>query len=114
VLAGEIRRGTERQRCRLLIAERDAQRVGFLFAEVEPAGGPGETQTSGWIHELYVVPAARRRGVGQALVAEADAFFAARRVQRVSVRVESGNAEALRYWRQRGYGERARILERFP
>jgi hypothetical protein len=34
-------------------------------------------------------------------------------VHRVSVRVESGNAEALRYWRERGYAERARILERF-
>ncbi len=112
MLASEIRRGTERQRCRLLVAERGHERLGFLFAEVEPAGGPGEAPSSGWIHELYVVPDARGRGLAQALVAEADAFFAARGVQRVSVRVESGNAEALRYWQERGFTERARILER--
>lgn len=113
MLAGEIRRGTERQRCRLLVAERGHARVGFLFAEVEPGAGSSDG-TSGWIHELFVVPDERGRGVAQRLVAEADAFFAARNVQRVSVRVESGNTEALRYWQDRGYTERARILERFP
>jgi len=110
VLASEIRRGTERQRCRLLVG---GERLGFLFAEVEPAGAPGDASPAGWIHELFVVPDARGRGIARALVAEADAFFAARGVQRVSVRVESGNAEALRYWQERGFAERARILERF-
>lgn len=113
MLAGEIRRGTERQRCRLLVAESGSQRIGFLFAEVEPGGPPGDVSPSGWIHELFVVPDARGRGVARALVVQADAFFAARGVQRISVRVESGNVEALRYWRERGYAERARILERF-
>jgi len=103
----------QRQRCRLLVAERDGARIGFLFAEVEPPGAPAEAAASGWIHELFVAPEARGRGVARALVAQADAFFAANRVQRVSVRVESGNAEALRYWQDRGFAERARILERF-
>ena len=114
VLASEIRRGLQRQRCRLLVAERAGARIGFLFAEVEPAGEPNEGASSGWIHELFVAPDARGRGVARALIDQADAFFAANRVQRVSVRVESGNAEALRYWRQRGFAERARILERVP
>ena len=46
------------------------------------------------------------------LLAESDAFFAARGVKRVSVRVESSNAPALEFWARRGFGERARILER--
>ena len=107
-----MRRGLQRQRCRLLVAEREGARIGFLFAEVEPAGTPGEGASAGWIHELFVAPEARGRGVARALVAQADAFFAAHHVQRVSVRVESGNTEALRYWRERGFAERARILER--
>lgn len=113
MLASEIRRGTERQRCRLLVAERGRERVGFLFAEVEPSGMSGDPSPAGWIHELFVLPGARGHGIARALVAQADAFFSARGVQRVSVRVESGNAEALRYWRERGFTERARILERF-
>lgn len=112
VLSSEIRRGTERQRCRLLVAEHGREAVGFLFAEVDAAGGPNDPAPAGWIHELYVVPELRRRGVAGALCAEADAFFRARAVQRVSVRVESGNSDALRYWQGRGFAERARILER--
>jgi GNAT superfamily N-acetyltransferase len=112
VLAQELARGLARARCRVLVAERSARAVGFLFAEVEPAGRAGDTPPAGWIHELFVVPDERRRGVAGALVAEADAFFAARGVARVSVRVESANEDALRYWSKRGFGDRARVLER--
>ncbi|HTO07751.1 MAG TPA: GNAT family N-acetyltransferase [Myxococcota bacterium] len=112
VLGQEIRRGLSRARCRVLVAERGGAPVGFLFAEVEPGGGAADPAPLGWIHELWVVPAERRRGVAGALCAEADAFFHARDVRRVSVRVESANAEALRYWSRRGFADRARILER--
>src|SRR5262249_29246149 len=112
VLASEIRRGTERQRCRLLVAERAGERIAFLFAEVEATGGPSDAAPAAPIHELCVVPGERGQGVARALVAQADAFFAARGVSRVSVRVESGNTAAIRYWENRGFAERARILER--
>jgi len=112
VLAEELARGIARSRCCVQVAERGGARVGFLFAEVEPSGRAGEAPPSGWIHELWVVPEQRRQGVAAALVAAADAFFAARGVTRVSVRVESANADALRYWSRRGFGERARVLER--
>ena len=111
MLANEIRRGSSRARCSLLVAERAGRRVGFLFAEVEPGGSAGD-DAAGWIHELWVVPDERGRGTARALLAETESFFAARGVRRVSVRVESGNAEALRYWSRRGFGDRARILER--
>jgi ribosomal protein S18 acetylase RimI-like enzyme len=112
VLASEIARGSSRARCRLLVAERGARRIGFLFAEVEASGSPGDDAGAGWIHELWVAPDERERGAANALLAEAEAFFAASSVRRVSVRVESGNADALRYWARRGFGDRARILER--
>jgi len=112
VLSDELARGIARSRCCVLLAEREGARVGFLFAEVESPGRAGEAPPAGWIHELWVVPAERRRGVAGRLIAAVDAFFAARGVARVSVRVESANADALRYWERRGFGERARVLER--
>jgi ribosomal protein S18 acetylase RimI-like enzyme len=112
VLAAEIQRGSTRSRCRLLVAERAAQRIGFLFAEVEAGASSDDEAGAGWIHELWVAPEERGRGVASALLAEAGAFFSASGVRRVSVRVESGNADALRYWMRRGFGDRARILER--
>jgi GNAT superfamily N-acetyltransferase len=112
VLANEIRRGMSRARCQVLVAERAGERIGFVFAEVEPAGGAADPAPLGWIHELWVVPEERGRGAAGALVTQCDAFFRARGVRRVSVRVESGNADALRYWGKRGFADRARILER--
>ncbi len=114
VLASEIRRGSSRARCALLVGERGGQRIAFLFAEVEPSGAASDEgdDSVGWIHELWVVAEERGRGTASALLAEAESFFAARGVRRVSVRVESGNADALRYWTRRGFGDRARILER--
>jgi ribosomal protein S18 acetylase RimI-like enzyme len=112
VIAAEIRRAAARSRCCLLVAARGARLVGFAFAEVEAGGAEANGALSGWVHELWVVPEERRRKVASALLREADAFFAARGVRRVSVRVESGNTSGLRFWEELGFGERARILER--
>ncbi len=112
MIAGEIRRAASSPSCRLIVAEREARLVGFLFAEVERGVGPNPESAPGWIHELYVEPGHRERGVAARLVAESDAFFASRGVTRISVRVESSNTEALAYWGRHGFAERARILER--
>ncbi len=112
VITSELRRAAERDSCRLFVAELDAKPVGFLFAEIEAGAGPGGEPPPAWVHELWVEPDFRGRGLAAALLAESDAFFASRGVTRVSVRVESRNAPALEFWARQGFGERARILER--
>jgi GNAT superfamily N-acetyltransferase len=84
----------------------------FALAEVEGEAAPEAALGGCWIHELYVEPAARGRGVGSQLVARAEEFFAQHGSSRVSVRVEALNRAGLRFWRGRGFGERARVLER--
>lgn len=112
VIASEIRRGSVREGCRLLVAERTGALVGFLFAEIEAGPGPAGEPPPAWIHELWVEPAERKQGVAAQLLAESDAFFNRNGVRRLSVRVESSNAEGVAFWSRRGFGERARILER--
>jgi GNAT superfamily N-acetyltransferase len=112
VIASEIRRGAARERCRLFVAESDGRLVGFLFAEIEAGAGLGGEPPPGWIHELWVEPEERTRGVAALLLAESDAFFASRGVKRLSVRVESSNGAGLEFWTRLGFAERARILER--
>jgi hypothetical protein len=50
--------------------------------------------------------------VAAQLLAGVDAFLAERGVRRVSVRVEGANEAGQTFWARRGFGERARILER--
>jgi GNAT superfamily N-acetyltransferase len=112
VIAGEVRRGVQRDSCRLFVVEEDERLLGFLFAEIETSSAPTPEPPPAWIHELWVVPDARRRGLGARLLEEAEAFFASRGVARLSVRVESANGAGLEFWERRGFAERARILER--
>jgi GNAT superfamily N-acetyltransferase len=114
VLLKEIERGVRMRSCRVGVAEDEAQElVGFVFAEVERGAGPRHDDTGvGWIHELYVDSAWRQRGVANALLAFVEEFFAQRSPARVSVRVESGSKDGLRFWLRRGFAERERTLSK--
>ena len=111
-LEREVERGLAEPACRLWLAERAGEPLGFLFAEIEATGLPGSGGGLAWIHELFVIPEARRRGVAGRLVEAALAFFAERGSTRSSVRVESSNSEGERFWLALGFSEKARILER--
>lgn len=111
-LARELDRGLSDASCAIWLAERE-EPLGFLFAEVETPPDPDAGHDGlAWVHELYVVPAARRSGVARALVAEALAFFEVRGVGRASVRVETKNDVGREFWSAHGFVEKARILER--
>lgn len=97
VLEREIGRALAGPDVRAFVAEAEdgAARVGFLLAEIMP--------DAGWIHELFVVPAQRRAGIGRALLSLADRWFEIRQVRRRRVRVEQANDDALAFWRAAGY-----------
>ena len=105
-LRAETRRGLQSAHCRILLAE---PALGFAFAEIDARPSIAAV---GWIHELWVEPESRRRGVARSLVGAAEAFFEERGGARLSVRVEQLNREGLRFWERLGLSERARILER--
>ena len=52
----------------LLIAEIDAAPVAYAFVRIEPASIEELRDPAAWLHDLYVVPEARARGVGRRLV----------------------------------------------
>jgi ribosomal protein S18 acetylase RimI-like enzyme len=118
-LRSEIDRGLTRPGCAIWLAEvcaRDPSAksipVGFAFAEADAHSRRGDDEAAvGWIHELWVDPMFRRRGVASRLVEQACAFLA-ERGGRIAVRVEAANAIALAFWQARGFRARAHVLER--
>jgi GNAT superfamily N-acetyltransferase len=113
-LRAELERGIGSDACEVLVAQGHDGVVGFLFAEIEARGPEGRGRsTTGWLHETYVQAAWRGRGVAEGLVAEGLGWLRGRGVERVCVRVESSNPEALAFWQGQGFRERARVLERF-
>ena len=113
-LGRELDRALASPHARVWVAEVEGELVAFLQAELDPAPSTSSPRPprSAWIHELFVAPECRRRGIGLELVARADAFFEERGVERPAVRVVSANREALRFWNRAGFRERARVLER--
>jgi len=111
-LGRELDRALRGEHCRVFVAEVEGRVEGFLLAEIEPAGSPESARVAAcWIHEIFVAPEMRDRGLGGRLVEAARSFFRERGASRASVRVESRNESADRFWRRVGFGDRAHILE---
>ena len=106
-LLAEIDRALADSRCTIFVARVAAgdgdELAGFCFAELEP-------DATAWIHELFVRPAERRRGLGRALVGATLDRLAEQRPAKISVRVESANTEAQQFWHKLAFREHAKIL----
>jgi len=74
----------------LLVGEEDGRLIGTVIA--------GWDGWRGGIYRLAVLPDCRRRGVGQALVAEAERRLAARGARRLNAMVARDEAHALGFW----------------
>jgi len=74
----------------LLVGEEDGRLVGTVIA--------GWDGWRGGIYRLAVLPECRRRGVGQALVAEAERRLVARGARRLSAMVARDEAHARAFW----------------
>lgn len=86
--------------------------LGFCVARIERAPGALAEAKRATITELAVAPAARRRGIGGALVRAALAWAAERKAARVEVRVAARNADGQRFWRTQGFGDFVDVLDR--
>ena len=64
------------------------------------------------ITELYVEPAARRRGVGRALALAALAFAGSRGAPRAEIRVHARNSEGRAFWQALGFEPFVDVLAR--
>jgi GNAT superfamily N-acetyltransferase len=84
----------------LLVAEHEGQVRGFLgVSERTHFSG----QREAYIGELVVDPAARRRGIARALLAEARRWAAGRGLSRLTLETGCANDDALAFYRAVGF-----------
>ena len=87
------------------VAEAAGALVGYLIVvlviSVEHKGLMGE------IDELFVLPEARSRGIGTALLAAAEQALVQRGCVRLQLQLGRGNARARTFYERHGYGARA-------
>ena len=119
-----LRPGAEAEVRRLLAAQlADPQVAAFVCGAEPPFPGlaivrverapPIHPETRrGEISDLYVVPAARRRGLGRALAGAAARWAAARGAERLEIRVAADNPEGAAFWRALGFAPHMDVLHR--
>jgi GNAT superfamily N-acetyltransferase len=90
----------------ILVAWHGSTPVGVAYASaivsIEHGGA------SGWLEELYVVPHARRRGVGTRLLNDVLAEATRRGWRALDLEVEAGHDDAARIYQTRGFRQRTR------
>ena len=85
-----------------LVAELDGTVVGYVFFAV--GYNTDVAARTMWLHDIFVVPAARGRGVGYALMAAVAAATVGAGCVSLDWGVHSANAGALEFYRRLGAG----------
>jgi len=85
---------------------------GFCIAHIDRAPPIHRELERAEITDLGVRAAARRAGLGSRLVAAAGVWVRGRGVDRLEVRVATGNREGQAFWRALGFGEFTNVLQR--
>jgi ribosomal protein S18 acetylase RimI-like enzyme len=85
---------------RVIVAELDGRVVGY--ASFATTYNTDIATRELWMHDLYVMPRARSRGIGAALVARVAGEAVRRGLPRLGWGVRSTNAGAVRFYRRLG------------
>lgn len=90
----------------------DGRPEGFAIVRVSRAPPIHPETCRAEITDLYVTPAARRRGLGRVLVESATAWAAGRGAERLEARVVTRNPAARAFWRAVGFDAHVDVLQR--
>jgi ribosomal protein S18 acetylase RimI-like enzyme len=96
----------------VFVCESGGDLEGFCSVQIDRAPPIYREQERVEITDLGVREAARRRGIGSALVAAAYEWIAGRGVERVEVRVAARNTEGQAFWRALGFDDLMDVLQR--
>jgi len=91
----DIRRKLKVRPDLLLVAELDGVVVGTVMV--------GYDGHRGWINYLGVDPDQRRKGIGRALMAEAERLLRIEGCPKINLQVRNSNGDAIEFYRQIGF-----------
>jgi ribosomal protein S18 acetylase RimI-like enzyme len=87
----------------ILVAEQGDELVGYVYAGIEPRSWKELRDVAGFVHDVAVVPAARRHGVAELLVEAAAEWLVGRGVARVMLWTAQANGPAQRLFDKLGF-----------
>jgi GNAT superfamily N-acetyltransferase len=95
----------------VLMAEADGGIAGFICVVTTMGpGSPDDPATFAWVHDIFVRPAYRRRGIARALMAAAEDFVRSRGARELRLGVIDRNADARAMYGDLGFRDYLRVL----
>jgi len=98
-----LSREIKRKGALILVAEDEGTIIGYAYATLEPRNWNDLLDACGKLNDVYVDPAARRKGAGRALVKETLAQLRARGAPRVVLLTAWKNPDAHAFFESLGY-----------
>lgn len=87
----------------VLVAEREGQIVGYVFAAIEPQSWKELREKAGFIHDVFVDEGARGTGAATALLEAAAGWLADRGMPRIILWTAATNGAARRLFERLGF-----------
>jgi ribosomal protein S18 acetylase RimI-like enzyme len=87
----------------ILTAEREGELLGYAYGRLEPRDWNNLLDVHGAVHDLFVAPAARRQGVGRALLSAMLAALGERGARTVVLFTATPNVAAQRLFEMAGF-----------
>jgi GNAT superfamily N-acetyltransferase len=95
----------------ILMADDAQETVGFVCVVASTRGeSPDDPAPYAWVHDIFVKPAARRRGVAGLLLTEAERFARSQGARRLRLGVLARNADARAFYATHGFSEHVHVL----
>ena len=95
----------------IIMAEYAEQTAGFVCVVASTRGeSPEDPAPYAWIHDIFVKPEHRRRGVASVLMAEAERFARSQGARVLRLGVLDRNERARTFYARQGFRDHARVL----
>jgi len=86
--------------------------VGYALCMINTLPPVFAKREYGFISDLAVAPAYRKRGIGTALMEKTVDWFLAQGIDRVELRVAAFNEIGISFWRSSGFEEHVYVMDR--
>lgn len=87
----------------VLVAERDGEVLGYVYAAIEPASWKDLRDRAGYIHDVWVNEDCRGQGIAETLIAASIDWLRVRGMPRVLLGTAAQNPRAQRLFQRLGF-----------
>ena len=94
----------------ILVAVEDGSVLGYCMAQIAKYPPVFERERYGFITDLVVTASQRRKGIGEQLLLETMNWFNTKAVDRIELRVSSGNDVGYSFWKKHGFKDYVHVL----